>query len=194
MDDPKYCYENGTLKNKKGIRDKRRLLAAEINYVTPRLYELEEEPVKGKFDFAHLKEIHRRIFQDIYAWAGQPRTVDIAKGNLFCRSQFIDSYAADVFRHYFRDCYAAKGDRHTFVRVLAECHADLNALHPFREGNGRSGREFAREVCLACGYSFDLTRTCHEEMLQASILSFNGDAALLTEIFEQAISPLNRQK
>lgn len=65
----------------------------------------------------------------------------------------------------------------------------MNALHPFREGNGRSQREFARIVCKECGYNFNLSCTTHKEMLTASILSFNnGDNSLFREIFSKAIT------
>ena len=71
----------------------------------------------------------------------------------------------------------------------------MNALHPFREGNGRTQREFARELCLKCGYIFDLTRTTHEEMLSASILSFNkGDNSEFIDIFSRSIIPIEEYK
>ena len=67
----------------------------------------------------------------------------------------------------------------------------MNALHPFREGNGRSQREFTRELCLECGYILDLTVTSHSEMLEASILSFNkGDNSGLIKVFEKCITPI----
>ena len=74
-------------------------------------------------------------------------------------------------------------------------YADLNALHPFREGNGRSQREFARELCLHCGYIFDLSATTHEQMLNASIHSFNtGDNSELLQIFKKAVIPIEEYK
>ena len=70
-------------------------------------------------------------------------------------------------------------------------YADMNALHPFREGNGRSQREFTRELCMKCGYMLDLTKTLHKDMLHASILSFNtGDNSALLAIFEDAVIPV----
>lgn len=85
---------------------------------------------------------------------------------------YIDSFAHDVFGHYFADCYAAKDSKSAFVEDLAENYGDVNALHPFREGNGRAQREFARLVCRECGYDFDLSCTNQKEMLYASRLSF----------------------
>ena len=92
-------------------------------------------------------------------------------------------------------CMKHRHDREPFIRTLAGCYADINALHPFREGNGRAQREFTRELCLACGYEFDLTHTEHEEMLRASILSFNtGDNTELEIIFQTAIQPIGTRE
>ncbi|WP_084152898.1 Fic/DOC family protein [Oribacterium sp. NK2B42] len=156
---------------------------------------LQMHPIKGKFDFKHLKEIHRFIFQDIYGWAGIPRDIDIGKGNLFCRAQFIDEFAITVFSDFYKSCYEAKKDKTSFVENLAKHYGDLNALHPFREGNGRSQREFARELCLKCGYILDLTQTNHKEMLHASILSFDsGDNSGLENIFDRCCIPKKEYK
>lgn len=187
----KYCYPNSTiLKNKIGIQDKQLLLDIEVRLTSERLLGLQMNPVKGKFDFKHLCNIHKRIFQDIYIWAGKTRTVDIGKGNLFCLVQNIQGYASDVFRNYYKECEAVKHDKQQFVHTLTNYYADVNALHPFREGNGRTQREFARELCLACGYIFDLTHTTHEEMLSASIASFNGDNRALESIFQKVVRPI----
>lgn len=152
---------------------------------------LQLHPIDGKFDFKHLKDIHHFIFQDVYEWAGQTRKVDIAKNSLFCRSQFIDSYADSVFSDFYSSCKSMENDKSQFVETLAAHYADMNALHPFREGNGRSQREFTRELCLSCGYVFDLTCTSHREMLDASILSFNkADNSGLVSVFNKCIIPI----
>lgn len=193
--DEKYCYP-GTdiLKNKKGITTQDRLMQAEIKYTARRMLELQENPIKGRFDFAHLKKIHQYIFQDLYNWAGKTRTVDIGKGNLFCLVQHIDSYAESVFRNFAKDCITVKNDRETFARTMAQHYADLNALHPFREGNGRAQREFARQLCQHCGYMLDLSCTKHNEMLYASKLSFDrGDTSSLENIFLKAIRPTQQE-
>lgn len=189
MPDNKYCYSNSdVLINKFGITDSNDLFILEKTVAITRLCELQETPIKGKFDFSHLKAIHKYIFQDIYEWAGKERTVDIGKGNLFCRPAFIQNFAASIFSKYFPQCYAAKDNHKEFVKVFAGNYGDLNALHPFREGNGRAQREFARMVCLKCGYDFILSHTTHQEMLNASKLSFDkGDNTLFIKIFSEAV-------
>lgn len=187
-----YCYpDTSVLINKMYIHDKDQLLIAETSLVAVRLYQLYKNPIKGKFDYNHLCRIHHHIFQDLYSWVGKTRTVNIAKTNLFCLVQFIPVYAESIFPAYFNDCMKAKDDPEEFIHVFTEHYADLNALHPFREGNGRSQREFAREICLKCGYAFDLRHTNHEEMLSASIESLDkGNNAGLGAIFKKCITLL----
>lgn len=134
MPDNKYCYPNSeVLKNKLNITDKNELFEAEKELTAIRLRELQESPIKGKFDFKHLKAIHKYIFQDVYDWAGKERTVEIGKGNLFCTTSCIQSYAESVFNKYYSQCYAAKDNYEDFIRVFADNYGDLNAQHPFRD-------------------------------------------------------------
>lgn len=190
--DKVYCYpDTSILINRLDIHDKDKLFTAETSLVAVRLYQLYQNPVKGKFDYDHLCHIHQHIFQDLYSWAGKTRTVNIAKTSLFCLVQFIQSYADSIFPAYFNDCMQAKDKPEEFIHVFTAHYADLNALHPFREGNGRSQREYCRELCLKCGYAFDLRHTNHEEMLSASIESLDkGSNAGLEAIFKKCIMPL----
>lgn len=190
--DKVYCYpDTSILINRLDIHDKDKLLTAETSLVAIRLYQLQKKPMRGNFDYSHLCRIHHYIFQDLYDWAGETRTVNIAKTSLFCLVQFIQSYANSIFPAYFNDCMQAKDDPEEFFHVFTEHYANLNALHPFREGNGRSQREYCRELCLECGYAFDLRHTNHEEMLSASIESLDkGSNAGLEAIFQKCITPL----
>lgn len=194
MSDSKYCYpDSEVLKNKLNITDRDELFEAEKELTAIRLKELQDKPVKGKFDFKHLKAIHKYIFQDIYDWAGKERTVEIGKGNLFCTTSCIQSYAESVFNKYYSQCYNSKDDFEDFIRVFADNYGDLNALYPFREGNGRTQREFARMICLECGYDFNLSVATHSEMLEASKLSFDkADSSGFIKIFSKAVIPLDK--
>ena len=88
-------------------------------------------PVGGKLDFDHFKAVHEGLFQDVYDWAGQTRAVEISKGHsAFAPAQHIDSHAQKVF-----------GD------LAAENHlGEINALHPFRDGNGGARRAFMDQI------------------------------------------------
>ena len=192
----RYVYP-GTdiLINKFECRDANKLKEIEILSSGANLAYLQLHPVRGKFDFKHLKNIHHFIFQDIFDWAGEIRTIDIGKNNLFCRAQFIESYAESVFKDFYKSCYENRYDKTKYIKCLAEYYADLNALHPFREGNGRTQREFTRELCLKCGYVFDLTQTTGREMLDASIQSFNtGNNKGFIDIFSRCVIPMEEYK
>ncbi|MCL2859796.1 MAG: Fic family protein [Oscillospiraceae bacterium] len=129
-----YCYPDSTvLINKLDIHDETELFNAEREYVTVRTLILEITPIKGNFAFAHLKEIHKHLFQDIYNWAGQPRTCNIAKQDLFCLAQYIDGYAEDVFSKFKKENYFLNKTYDEKITALVELFADINALHPFRE-------------------------------------------------------------
>lgn len=185
----RYVYP-GTdiLINKFNCRDAKELKKIEALSTGGNLAWLQLHPIEGAFDFEHLKRIHHFIFQDLYDWAGQIRDVDVGKNNLFCRARFINDYAETVFGDFYSSCDNNKDNKDSFIETLAAHYADLNALHPFREGNGRAQREFTRELCLKCGYVFDLTKTRHEEMLSASIESFQkADNTGFITIFHKCV-------
>jgi len=196
MQNDKYCYPNtNVLINKLNITDKEKLLQAEEKLTVMRLLELQKHPIVGGYNFKHLKAIHKYIFQDLYEWAGETRTVEIGKGNIFCLTVNIDNYADYVFSKYHPECRENKNNYNKFIKTFAKNYGDLNALHPFREGNGRTQREFARLICMDCGYDFDLSDTTHQEMLNASIQNFNtGDTRMFEIIFSRAIKPFQRVK
>lgn len=107
MSDNIYCYpESDVLVNKLNIKDRDELFEAEKQLTFVRLQELQLNPIEGKFDFDHLKAIHRYIFQDLYDWAGEERTVEIGEGNLFCTTAYIQEYARAVFSKYHSQCYS----------------------------------------------------------------------------------------
>ena len=135
--DPYSDPVTGVLYNRLKLRSAAALEAAEREITHAALILLDESPVSPGHDLPHLREIHRRIFGDIYEWAGQIRTVAIAKGAVFCLPQYVESSAAVIFCElHDEDCL--RGLRHDmFVGRLAYYLGEVNALHPFREGNGR---------------------------------------------------------
>lgn len=104
-----YCYKNSNvLINKLNITNEKDLYNAERDLVTIRTAQLNEEPLKGHFDFKHLKSIHKFLFQDIYEWAGDIRNCNIAKQDLFCLCKYIDSFANDIFSQLKKEQYFTK--------------------------------------------------------------------------------------
>lgn len=173
MGDILYCYPaSDVLKNKLGIKNQEKLHEVEKHLTAIRVYDLTQKPIKGKFDLNHLREIHFYIFQDIYTWAGELRKTDIAKGNMFCKCVFLESQAETIFGAIRKDNYLENMDYEQFVKRLAYHFSEINALHPFREGNGRTQREFIRELALYNHYAVDFCKATEKEMLDASIDSF----------------------
>lgn len=190
MEDP-YCYP-GTrvLRNKFSIKDSDELSEAERRLSRYRTEELLESPIDGAFDFYHLCKIHKYLFQDIYDWAGEARTVDIAKSNLFCRYFFIDDEANRIFTELMKDKYLSGLDITIFAQKLAYYFAEINALHPFREGNGRTQREFIRQLAFQNGYLLFYSGITQDEMISASIESFKRNYAPLEHLLASHLHPL----
>src|SRR5712675_1042429 len=143
-----YTYPGtDVLRNSLDIRDPRQLAAFEANATAARLIELDAAPLEGRIDTTHLKAIHRHIFQDVYAWAGEFRTVNISKGGRpFGAAAFLESALQQVFRKLAAAECLRQLDATRFADRAAYFLGEVNAAHPFREGNGRTQREFLREL------------------------------------------------
>lgn len=188
MADRIYCYPGScVLKNKLGIRDPEQLHKMEKRLTMLRILELLDKPMEGAFDLKHLKSIHKHIFQDIYPWAGQIRKVDIAKGTMFCNVRFIESQAEEIFGRLREEGFLRNLPEQLFIRRLAFHFSEINALHPFREGNGRSQREFIRCLALRNGYVLNFTNTARNEMLEASKASFLCDYEKIEQVFAKCL-------
>jgi cell filamentation protein len=172
-----YIYpETNILINNLGINNQSLLQEAERNLTGFQMIDLWRNPLQGKFDFKHLLAIHQAIFQDIFPWAGQVRTVNIGKaGSWFCWTEHIDSYQKEIFGRLKKENYLVGLEATKFARGAAKFLGDLNALHPFREGNGRTQREFLRYLALNGGYRINLSDITQEYMIFASRESFNGN-------------------
>lgn len=182
-----YCYEGtDTLINKLNITNDKDLFNAERELVSFRTYELNEKPLKGNFDFDYLKKIHKYLFQDIYRWAGNIRNCNIAKQDLFCLSEYIETFGTDIFNKLKEENYFVYYDNELTIEKLVDLFADINALHPFREGNGRTHREFIRQLALKNGYVLNLKNTPPQEVLNASIKSVI-DTTDLEKIIEEML-------
>jgi len=190
--DTKYCYPNtSVLVNKLNINDCRLWIDIEREITYQRNNELDTEPIKGSFDATHLKAIHKYLFQDMYIWAGKFRVVDIAKSDLFCRVQFIDDNLNKIFDELKNDDYLINTTVEEFPSKLAYYFSEINVVHPFREGNGRSQRAFARLLAKVCGYFLDLSKVTEEEMNDASIHSYQTlDVSKFTEMFSKSLTPI----
>lgn len=193
--DGKYCYPNSyVLKNKLNISDSVALNVAEREITAMKILFLKKNMVKGNFDLNHLQKIHFLIFSDIYDWAGQLRTVDISKGNVFCRSMYLESCANDIFRKLKKDNYLLTFQRDEIPHKLAYYLGEINVIHPFREGNGRTQRLFIEYLAGINGFNIDFSSVTEHDMIKASALAFGGNYVKLNKIFDEIIAPISYQE
>jgi cell filamentation protein len=188
-EDPCVDPVTGLLRNRLGITDAAQLAAAEAAYTRQRIYELGQRPIAGRFDLAHLQAVHRYISQDLVDWAGQLRTVNIAKTGTFCLVEHLESYAAQVFGQLAEANYLRGLGRHDSVTGLAGFYGDLNALHPFREFNGRSQRAFVSHLADRAGWHVAWERMSPQRNISASEASLNGDEAPLRALLDELVEP-----
>lgn len=183
MADP-YLVPGGTvLRNRRGIADAAVLAEFELSASMARVAELARKPVDGNFDLAHLRAIHRHVFQDVYGWAGEVRTVDLAKGMPFCRCDAIESEAVRVFGAIAGAGYLVGLHRAGFVAALAEHWGEVNALHPFREGNTRTQRVFFDQLATVAGWPMDWARIDYRAFVEARYVNLRtGRADALAEV------------
>jgi cell filamentation protein len=177
FEDP-YCYPGSiVLRNRLNIRDAEALEAFETEITAVR----GEEPLPaGRFSVTHYRAIHRHLFQDVYAWAGRFRTVRISKGGSpFCFPDHIGPQMAILFAGLRRNACLRHRSPEAFVGGAADFLMELNHIHPFREGNGRTQLAFIAALSGHAGHELDFAAFEPEEMLVAMIESYRGKMLLL---------------
>lgn len=189
-----YFY-SGTdvLINKPGLREPAALKEFEYGMAISRAAELPASGIKGNFDLAHLQAIHRHLFQDTYEWAGQIRDVSMAKGKsvTFEKPENIPAAAEKIHARLAASDYLKGLQKKDFVQNVATFYADMNRLHPFREGNGRSTRVLIGELAERAGYVLDQTRIENGkgQWNEAAAQSMGGDTSAVEKILSEAIRP-----
>ena len=168
-----YCYpDTNVLINKLDIKDIDLLQKYEAKITAAKLLSLRQKGIIGNFDVKHIKNIHKYLFEDIYPFAGKFRTENIGKGAFrFAEWQYIEPELNKLLENLKVENYLNGLDADPLAQKLAYYMSELNVLHPFREGNGRTIREFIRELALKNGYTLNLMNADPAEFLEASIKS-----------------------
>lgn len=176
-DDP-YCYPGSpVLRNNHGITDSEWLDRIERSLVSQRI--IEGVPFGG-FDLAHLQAVHRHLFQDTYDWAGEIRTVEIAKsGHLFQFQRFIATGMNDIHRRLESGNFLRNLSRAEFAASAGRIIGDVNYVHPFREGNGRTQLLYLEQLAEQAAHPLDLTRLDPGRWIEASRAAHHGDYTLM---------------
>lgn len=190
MSDPYTDPALGILRNLVRARTRAELDEREADATAVRMVLLAERPVPLTGDLAQLREIHRRLFGDVYEWAGRLRTVDLWKpgGAPFLPVSRLSTGAEYAFGQLGEERMLAGLDRERFVGRLAVHYDQVNFLHPFREGNGRTQRVFWSQVAEAAGWVLDWRRTGRAENDAASrTATEHGDLAPLRRMFAAVV-------
>lgn len=187
-----YCYPGtDVLINLFDVRDEEKLKELEKVYSLLRLSELQIKKPADPLDVKAFLAIHRYLLQDVYPFAGELRQEMISKGSsAFAHPKHIEAHLLKIFNELETENYLKRLPRDQLISRLAYFLSELNALHPFREGNGRSIREFARQLMLNTGYRLDWEKVREPaEIINAFVDSFNKDNNRLEGLLDQIITP-----
>jgi len=140
-----------------------------------------------------LQQIHKQIFQDVYAWAGDLRTVDMVKGKpgertLFAFTDEIPKWAEVAHGIVWAADYGRGQDKQAFVGMMTAVHAELNRIHPFREGNGRATREYMSELANVSGHRLDYSKVSKEIWDEATKQSARANTAPMRDVLYEITS------
>jgi len=184
-----YCYhDSDVLVNKLNIKDHDELAQAELEFTAFRYNEYSSNITSiDTFNLEHFKLLHRYLFQDIYTWAGEIRTVDISKADTrFCTCGRIVAEANKQFNRII--LLVNLNTQEQLLKELADIFCELNIIHPFREGNGRAQRFFFEELCFFLGVNITWPDISKDQWVQANIDGYDGNIDALKKIFFNAIS------
>lgn len=173
-DDP-YVYNNGVLINHFSIQDTASLNEIEALFAAEAISELLQQPLPDQFNLIHLCYLHQQIFMEVYPWAGSLRQVDICKGDTyFAKHADIESKCAALFDQLALE-YNFKG-----LPIAEFCNkagiflSQLNFIHPFREGNGRTQRLLISQLALNNDIEINWLTVSNDAMRAASIAGEQG--------------------
>ncbi len=184
----KYCYENtNVLINKLNIKDTKQIQYYEAKITAAKSLALRQKGITGNFDKAHFLSIHQYLFEDIYPFAGKLREENIAKDEFrFAMWEYIEKELEKLLDKLKQENDLIGLEKSTLAKKLAYYLSELNVLHPFREGNGRTNREFIRQLALKNGYILNLKKVPPKQILEASIESII-DTTKLEQIIEKCL-------
>ena len=184
----RHCYPGtNVLINKLNIKDGQKLSKYEAKITAVKSLALRQKGITGNFDAEHYKGIHKFLFEDIYPFAGILRDENISKGSFrFASFEYIEPELKRLMSKLKSENFLEGLSKENLSKRLAYYLSELNVLHPFREGNGRTTREFIRQLALKNGYKLNLTKVMPEEVLNASIESI-VDTTHLEKIFNECL-------
>jgi cell filamentation protein len=183
-------HNRGLLNNALDIKDATRLAIVEARIVSVRETQLGREIIPGEYNLQHFKDFHRSLFGDLYEWAGETRRVDIAKpGARFAHWRFVDEVLSTILGQLENDGWLHGYSRDFFLKRLAYYYGEINACHPFREGNGRTQRAFLRQLSAAANWRLDWSALSHEDNIEASRINLqSGNREALIRVLDRVVT------
>lgn len=157
------------------------------------MLELHISGITGDFSLKHFINIYKKLFGDVYFFAGEFRKENIAKGSFrFADYRYINDEIVKIFEKILKDkdLIEKKVSKDILAEKLAYYSAELNVLHPFREGNGRTIREYIRQMALYIGYNMNYSRIKVVDYIEASIFSI-VDISKLKEIYIKCLEKID---
>lgn len=187
--DPYLWHNDDVLKNRLDIHDAAQLRKAELSFSAARLATLELSTYT--LGLPYLCHIHRTLFQDVYSWAGELRTIDIWRGDTpFCHFEYIEKEGNTLMSALEEENGLADLSPDAFVQRMAHYYCEINVLHPFREGNGRAQRIFFEQLALHAGYLLEWGKIESEAWNAANQAGASGDLKPLEKVFTKVVSEI----
>ncbi len=190
-DDPYIDKEHKVLKNLAGITSQQQLNIYEDAVADASMLEIMDFIKDESLTFELWKKVHKIMFRDVYEWAGKIRTVRMTKGtSLFANPQFIEFCGKDLFKELKSEGNLENLSLKKISERLSYYYNNFNAIHPFREGNGRSLKIIITEIARRAGYHIDWEKLSFQENITASIEGFNGNYEPFCKIYSEILSKI----
>lgn len=185
-----YCYPGSTvLRNKLDIHDEPTLSEAEQQLSAIAAASVEFNP--PPYSLTYLQDIHRQLFSDLYEWAGELRTVGMAKQDTrFCQPQYMEAEASKIFANIAAANWFEEMSRAELIVAVSEAYSDINVLHPFREGNGRAQRILFEHLIMNAGFEISWWGIEKTEWIFANIAAYNCVMEPMEQVFEKCIGQM----
>jgi cell filamentation protein, protein adenylyltransferase len=183
------------LRNIPGFTTNQELRRFEYAATRQRSEELALKPIPGHFDTAHFREIHRYLFQDVYEWAGEYRTVEFSKGSsgfapLKTPTHTLETWGEKILGDLAAEHHLKELRKTAFVERLTHHYGELNFWHPMREGNGRATKEFLYQLAKQAGYELEFQRVGAKTWNTAAERQASGDdPRLALDVFNRITTP-----
>lgn len=188
-----YLLPSGTLKNLINIENENVLDFLEFEISGKIVASISRTPIIKNFSLLTYKQIHKEIFKNIYDWAGKFREVNIAKGgHSFCDVCYLDSFGESIFESLNKNNLYQNLEKDEFIKKCASLLSDINAWHPFREGNGRTQKVLLNYIANINGYHFMFNRVLTKDWVRASIESFDGADTGFKIILSNICEPIDK--